>query len=420
MRVLFTLIFLCSLSLAYNQTQTFTTSGSFTVPAGVTSIFVECWGAGGAGGAAVGTTSFRAIGGGGGGGSYVSGTISVMPGDIISYTVAPTTGANTNTAMSLNGGSSTFGSISASGGNGGESVNAASNGGGHIGGSGGVGGIGTFNGGTGGSRTGYDGTNGSPWTGSAGGGGAGDNGSGGDASNVNTNNTGGAGGMNGGGVGATGRTSSGGAGSAGSNVGGGGAGGWATTSTVVRNGGAGARGQIRITYTALPIKIRSFNANKTENSSFLKLVTASETNNDYFTIERSGDGRSFEAIGEIKGAGNSAEEKHYEFTDENPLPGINYYRIKQTDFDGQYSYSEIKSVQHTGHSKIVISPLHTDGRLHIHTDMQGYDVAVFSSAGQEVTRFTELSGYQSVSIESLQSGLYIVKVLDQTFKVFKY
>lgn len=172
--------------------------------------------------------------------------------------------------------------------------------------------------------------------------------------------------------------------------------------------------------TPLPIKLSHFDIIKIKFNTQISFATASETNNDYFTIERSSDGRSFEAIGEIKGAGNSVEERHYDFTDENPLPGINYYRIKQTDFDGRYSYSEIKSVQHTGHSKIVISPLHTDGRLHIHTDMQGYDVAVFSSAGQEVTRFTALSGYQSVSIESLHAGLYFVKVLDQTFKVFKY
>jgi hypothetical protein len=171
---------------------------------------------------------------------------------------------------------------------------------------------------------------------------------------------------------------------------------------------------------SLPVNFINFNIE----SNKLSFSTSSETNNDYFTIERSGDGRSFDAIGEIKGAGNSSEEKHYEFTDENPLPGINYYRIKQTDFDGQYSYSEIRSVRHTGKGNVAISPRSTDGRLDISTEMESYDVAVYSSAGQEVARFAALSGHQSVSIEALQAGVYFVKVMSgaesETVRVVKY
>jgi hypothetical protein len=127
---------------------------------------------------------------------------------------------------------------------------------------------------------------------------------------------------------------------------------------------------------AMPVKFSNFTLNKFPKTTILSFTTASETNNDYFTIERSGDGPSFDAIGEIKGAGNSTEEKHYEFTDENPLPGINYYRIKQTDYDGQYSYSEIRSVRHIGKGNVAISPRSTDGRLDISTEMETYDVAV--------------------------------------------
>ncbi len=177
-------------------------------------------------------------------------------------------------------------------------------------------------------------------------------------------------------------------------------------------------------YIPAPVEFSKFIANAFEKSSFISFSTASETNNDYFTIERSGDGRSFDAIGEIKGAGNSTEEKHYEFTDENPLPGINYYRIKQTDFDGQYSYSEIRSVRHTGKGNVAISPRNTDGRLDISTDMESYDVAVYSIAGQEVARFNALAGHQTVNIEALQAGIYFVKVMSgtesETVRVVKY
>jgi hypothetical protein len=422
MRVLFTFIIYSSFLLILNaQTQTFTSSGSFTVPSGVIEIFVEAWGAGGAGGSAVGTgatTSYRAQAGGGGGGAYSSGTIMVTPGQVINYIVAPNTGANSGTNP-LNGGDSSFGSVTAAGGQGGECVNAGTAGG-HVGGNGGVGGTGTFNGGNGASRVGYSGST-TPGTSAGGGGGAGNAQNGSDANS--TTNAGGTGGTANGGNGANG-PSSGNPGGQGSIRGGGGAGAWAAASVTFRNGGAGNRGEIRLNYAPLPIKIKSFEVFRTEIGSTIKLVTASETNNDYFTIERSGDWINFDAIGEIDGAGNSSEERHYEFTDDNPLKGLNYYRIKQTDYDGQYSYSEVRSVVHDRGQRISISPKQTEGLLQISTGMEDYVVQVYSSAGQEVARYKGLSGHQTIDIGSMRSGFYIVKVKNgtqsETIKIVKY
>ncbi|MBL0100798.1 MAG: hypothetical protein IPP49_12800 [Saprospiraceae bacterium] len=119
--------------------------------------------------------------------------------------------------------------------------------------------------------------------------------------------------------------------------------------TTVLSTGTSGLDNITIMASPLPIKIKSFEISKLkESKTLLNLITASETNNDYFTIERSGDGVAYEAIGQIKGAGNSSKEISYEFVDEKPLSGINYYRIKQTDFDGQYSYSDIRSVRFKG------------------------------------------------------------------------
>ena len=181
---------------------------------------------------------------------------------------------------------------------------------------------------------------------------------------------------------------------------------------------------IVISGSVLPVEFLKFYAKTSGKTSIISFSTASETNNDYFTIERSGDGSDFDAIGEIDGAGNSSEERHYEFTDRIPLPGFNYYRIKQTDFDEKYSYSEIRSVRHYGAGKIVVSPRNTDGRLDIRTEMDSYEVAIYSSAGQEVSRFSAMSGHQSVDIESLQAGIYFVKVVSgatsETVKIVKY
>ncbi|MES2654456.1 MAG: SBBP repeat-containing protein [Bacteroidota bacterium] len=94
----------------------------------------------------------------------------------------------------------------------------------------------------------------------------------------------------------------------------------------------------------LPVKLITFNAalvNKKVNCTW---ETASEINNDYFTIERSIDGNNFESVGTVKGQGFSNTNTRYSFTDNNPFNSISYYRLKQTDFDDRYTYSPIKRV----------------------------------------------------------------------------
>ncbi|TAE80628.1 MAG: hypothetical protein EAY81_10345, partial [Bacteroidetes bacterium] len=97
----------------------------------------------------------------------------------------------------------------------------------------------------------------------------------------------------------------------------------------------------------LPVKLIAFNAVLAHKKVNCTWETASEINNDYFTIERSVDGEDFEDVGTIKGRGNSSTNSHYHFTDNNPFEGISYYRLKQTDFDGKYTYSPIQKVGST-------------------------------------------------------------------------
>jgi predicted SpoU family rRNA methylase len=94
----------------------------------------------------------------------------------------------------------------------------------------------------------------------------------------------------------------------------------------------------------LPVKLISFNATLANEKVNCTWETASEINNDYFTLEKSKDGRSFEAVGNVKGQGNSNRNIRYNYTDNNPFGGISYYRLKQTDFDGKYTYSTIVKV----------------------------------------------------------------------------
>ncbi|MFC4263959.1 beta strand repeat-containing protein, partial [Ferruginibacter yonginensis] len=219
--VLLTTLF--SLSANAQTSQTFTSSGSWTCPVGVTSVFIETWGGGGAGG---GISGAAGAAGGGGGGGYTKNFMTVVPNTSYNFIVG--TGGIAGTGVGGDGGASSFdGKFTANGGTGGGTGPS---------GAAGVGGTGAdYNGGNG-----FAGTSGT--RAGAGGGGAGSSANGGNAANT----TGGTGGTGGGGAGGAGRTTTGG-GAAGTTVGGGGGGAYASGAST-QTGGGGAAGQVRITY----------------------------------------------------------------------------------------------------------------------------------------------------------------------------
>ena len=105
------------------------------------------------------------------------------------------------------------------------------------------------------------------------------------------------------------------------------------------------------TNSTLPVTYFNFSASKQQQSVLLSWQTANEINNNYFSIERSS-GRNFNALYKI-----SSNDKHaYSYTDLNPLQGNNYYRLKQVDKDGKFSYSQIVSVVFDDANKFVIYP----------------------------------------------------------------
>lgn len=90
----------------------------------------------------------------------------------------------------------------------------------------------------------------------------------------------------------------------------------------------------------LPVTYASFSGYNENASTFLQWTTFSEVNNDFFTLERSDDGKNFYKLSDIQGHGNSNEPINYEYTDiQSSSTQVTYYRLKQTDFDGAYEYS---------------------------------------------------------------------------------
>lgn len=99
--------------------------------------------------------------------------------------------------------------------------------------------------------------------------------------------------------------------------------------------------------TAFPIELVYFQVNLNGTNAECTWETASEKNNDYFTIEHSEDSKNFTPLGNISGAGNCTVTRRYNFTDESAPPGLSYYRMKQTDFDGKFTYSKIITLDNT-------------------------------------------------------------------------
>lgn len=98
------------------------------------------------------------------------------------------------------------------------------------------------------------------------------------------------------------------------------------------------------TNTTLPIELVSFTAWETNGLVKLSWKTEAELNNDFFTVERMTDNLLFDQVAEVNGSGTSNDYHEYAAYDRKPKRGINYYRLKQTDFDGTATYSEIISV----------------------------------------------------------------------------
>ncbi|MFM9027232.1 MAG: T9SS type A sorting domain-containing protein [Bacteroidota bacterium] len=94
----------------------------------------------------------------------------------------------------------------------------------------------------------------------------------------------------------------------------------------------------------LPIDLLTFDASPYGEDVFVNWNTATELNNERFDVERSANGTDFLSIGVVPGAGTTSTEHAYHWVDKDPLPGMSYYRLRQTDFDGKSSHSEIVAV----------------------------------------------------------------------------
>lgn len=164
----------------------------------------------------------------------------------------------------------------------------------------------------------------------------------------------------------------------------------------------------------LPIELLTFEATQIKNVVEITWQTATETNNDYFTIEKSKDGNEFEEVAKLNGEGNSTTVLSYSFTDKNPYSGVSYYRLKQTDFNGEFSYSKTVVVKLDGKqsNQFVIyqnSLLNTINIAFANSELQACNLKVHDMAGSVVYE-RQMTSANTIINSAFAPGMYVAIV----------
>lgn len=181
-------------------------------------------------------------------------------------------------------------------------------------------------------------------------------------------------------------------------------------------------GSATVSCSPLPIKLLSFNGYSKNQYNKLYWETVVEINNSHFLIEKSEDGKNFNVIGEIKGAGNSNSNINYEFKDSSIESPLNYYRLKQIDFDGNYTYSDIIAIRSKDKiwslSDIYPNPFNNELNLDISTlEKQEVNIVVYDVYGKinynEKIQLNEGNNKLRYNFEYLNKGIYNLQITDK-------
>jgi hypothetical protein len=169
----------------------------------------------------------------------------------------------------------------------------------------------------------------------------------------------------------------------------------------------------------LPIELVSFNAEPQQEQVLLKWVTATEKNNDYFTLERSVDSKKWEPVTEIQGAGNSNTNIDYYYTDKQPYQGKSFYRLKQTDYNGAYTYSSTEKVLIGDDNDIIVYPNPSNLFVKIYGSTI-FKISLYNSMGRKIgLRLSETNGYKLIDTSHLTSGIYLLVIENENAVIKK-
>lgn len=170
----------------------------------------------------------------------------------------------------------------------------------------------------------------------------------------------------------------------------------------------------------LPVEYYHFEGDKQEEVNALEWITSEEMNAAYFEIERSMDATEFESIGRVMAIGESQENQHYDFEDESPINGVNYYRLKQVDLDGQANYSDVIAINNISEldaNDFNIAPNPTNGITElrfVNPQRDKFSLVLYDITGRMVLEQNMQiePGLQQlpINLSNLNEGVYIAKI----------
>ena len=163
------------------------------------------------------------------------------------------------------------------------------------------------------------------------------------------------------------------------------------------------------------VELVKFNAYHEKTDVMLEWITQTETDNDFFEIEHSADGRTFDVIEKVDGNGTTTDVQVYQFKHQFPVNGVNYYRLKQTDFDRSTTHSGVISIELATKEIIHVFPTTVDSELNIKifdTIVEHTPVSIYNTVGNKIGSYIINAGDTSLQIptSNLTAGLYYLKI----------
>ncbi|MFY0672097.1 MAG: T9SS type A sorting domain-containing protein [Bacteroidia bacterium] len=165
----------------------------------------------------------------------------------------------------------------------------------------------------------------------------------------------------------------------------------------------------------VPVTWFEFEANKLNDKVLVDWATATEVNNSHFEVQRSLDGTNWEVLGVQSGMGTYHDISRYNFTDANPVYGVNFYRIKQIDYDGKFSFTDVRRVDFTANlrldSRLYPNPANESLSIELYDqDIETINYTIVDLSGAVVLQGEVNSGFESIGTSELKEGVYMLNL----------
>ncbi|HPH85504.1 MAG TPA: lamin tail domain-containing protein [Ferruginibacter sp.] len=171
----------------------------------------------------------------------------------------------------------------------------------------------------------------------------------------------------------------------------------------------------------VPVQLISFTAKKASGKVWLQWTTEREVNSGNFLVERSGDSRNWITIATRPAAGNSSGQLHYATFDEQPLKGINYYRLKPVDLNGRTTYSEIRSVYMGQEMGIMLVPNPATDKVMVllSGNTNPANIKLFDQQGRLIRELNATEEVTTLNLSGLARGLYLLRISGKNIQEVK-